>query len=410
MSNDPLINTMFGQYLIEQQVQVGGMATVYRATHQTRQFLVALKILKSNYQREPDVVERFKREAEVTATLNHPNIVQCVDSGDFNGMSYLAMPYIEGGSIADMLKKGGAPIPLWRTADWLSQLASALDYAHQHGVIHRDLKPGNILLDKNQKAFLTDFGIARVLEAVRLTMPGTMMPGTVRYMSPEQARGEPNINHLSDIYAFGVVAYILATGYYPFDGRNEPAILDQHLTAQLPQPTRANPQLPMTLDGILFMCLAKRAQDRYQTASDFANAFRHAIRGYEQVVVIVDPKRPNPAADNRPPTETKPPTALRRPANFPANMPIPNADQRPPTQSQRPPNFPANVPVQNQRPPTQHQRPENFPPNQPPMGMGYPYIPPQPKKDNSNLVIYGIIGAVALLAIIAIVLIMAGGR
>ncbi len=410
MSNDPLINTLFGQYLIEQQIQVGGMATVYRATHQTRQFLVALKILKSNYQREPDVVERFKREAEVTATLNHPNIVQCVDSGDFNGMSYLAMPYIEGGSIADMLKKGGAPIPLWRTADWLSQIASALDYAHQHGIIHRDLKPGNILLDKNQKAFLTDFGIARVLEAVRLTMPGTMMPGTVRYMSPEQARGEPNINHLSDIYAFGVVAYILATGYYPFDGRNEPAILDQHLTVQLPQPTRANPQLPIVLDGILFMCLAKRAQDRYQTASDFANAFRHAIRGYEQVVVVVDPKRPNPAAENRPPTETKPPTALRRPANFPANMPIPNADQRPPTQSQRPPNFPANVPVQNQRPPTQHQRPDNFPPNQPPVGMGYPYIPPQPKKDNSNLVIYGIVGAVALLAIIAIVLVMLGGR
>jgi serine/threonine-protein kinase len=239
---------------------------------------------------------------------------------------------------------------------------------------------------------------------MRLTMPGTMMPGTVRYMSPEQARGEPNINHLSDIYAFGVVAYILATGYYPYDGRNEPAILDQHLTAQLPQPTRANSQLPMTLDGVLFMCLAKRAQDRYQTASDFANAFRHAIRGYEQVVVIVDPKRPNPAVtDNRPATENKPPTALRRPANFPVNAPIPTPDQRPPTQSQRPQGF-------DQRVPTQHQRPENFPPNQPPMNMGYPYIPPQPKKDNSNLVIYGVIGAVVLLALIAIILIVLGSR
>ncbi len=390
MSNDPLVNTQFGQYFIEQQIQSGGMATVYRATNQSRGFVVALKILKSNYQREADVVERFKREAEVAATLKHPHIVDCLDSGEVNGMSYLAMPYIEGGSIADLFKKGGAPIPLWRTAEWLSQIAMALDYAHQRGIIHRDLKPGNILLDRNQNAYLTDFGIARVLEAVRLTMPGMPMPGTVRYMSPEQARGEPNVNHLSDIYAFGVVAYILATGFYPYDGKNEPAILEQHLTLQLPQPTRANPQLPQALDGVLFMCLAKRAQDRYQRASDFATAFRHAIAGYEQTVVIVDPKRPNPASPNRPQTETKPPTALRRPENFPANMPIP--DQRPQTHHQRPANFTPNMP------------------NQPPMNMGYPYTPPQPKKDNSNLIIYGVIGTVVLLALIVLVIVLTGGN
>ena len=387
MSNDPLVNTQFGQYFIEQQIQSGGMATVYRATNQNRGFVVALKILKSNYQREADVVERFKREAEVAATLKHPHIVDCIDSGEVNGMSYLAMPYIEGGSIADLFKKGGAPIPLWRTAEWLSHIAIALDYAHQRGIIHRDLKPGNILLDRNQKAYLTDFGIARVLEAVRLTMPGMPMPGTVRYMSPEQARGEPNVNHLSDIYALGVVAYILATGFYPYDGKNEPAILEQHLTLQLPQPTRANPQLPQALDGVLFMCLAKRAQDRYQRASDFATAFRHAIAGYEQTLVIVDPKRPNPASPYRPPTETKPPTALRRPENFPANMPIPD-----------------------QRPQTQNQRPANFPPNQPPVNMGYPYTPPKPKKDNSHLVIYGVVGVVVLLAIIVLVIVLAGGN
>jgi len=400
MSNDPLINTLFGQYFIEQQIQIGGMATVYRATHQQRNFLVALKILKSNYQREADVVERFKREAEVTKTLEHPHIVRCVDSGDVNGMVFLAMPYIEGGSIADMLKKGGAQIPLWRSTEWIMQIASALDYAHLNGIIHRDLKPGNILLDKNQKAFLTDFGIARVLESVRLTMPGTQMPGTVRYMSPEQARGEPNINHLSDIYAFGVVAYILSTGYYPLDARNEPAILDQHLTVQLPQPTRANPKLPQTLDGVLFKCLAKRAQDRYQSASEFANAFRQAVMGYEQTLVIVDPKQRNPAAiDNRPPTETKPPTALRRPDNFPANMPIP--DQRPQTQPRKPDGF-------DQRVQSQSRRPDNFPPNMPvqPPQAGYPYSPPKPKKDNSNLVIYGIMGVITLLALILIVLVV----
>lgn len=387
MSNDPLINTQFGQYIIEQQIQSGGMATVYRATNQNRGFVVALKILKSNYQREADVVERFKREAEVAATLKHPHIVDCIDSGEVNGMSYLAMPYIEGGSIADLFKKGGAPIPLWRTAEWLSQIAMALDYAHQRGIIHRDLKPGNILLDRNQKAYLTDFGIARVLEAVRLTMPGMPMPGTVRYMSPEQARGEPNVNHLSDIYALGVVAYILATGFYPYDGKNEPAILEQHLTLQLPQPTRANPQLPQALDGVLFMCLAKRAPDRYQRATDFATAFRHAIAGYEQTVIIVDPKRLNPASPYRPPTETKPPTALRRPENFPANMPIPD-----------------------QRPQTQNQRPANFPPNQPSVNMGYPYTPSKPKKDNSHLVIYGVVGVVVLLAIIVLVIVLAGGN
>lgn len=390
MSNDPLVNTQFGQYFIEQQIQSGGMATVYRAANQNRGFVVALKILKGNYQREADVVERFKREAEVAATLKHPHIVDCIDSGEVNGMSYLAMPYIEGGSIADLFKKGGAPIPLWRTAEWLSQIAMALDYAHQRGIIHRDLKPGNILLDRNQKAYLTDFGIARVLEAVRLTMPGMPMPGTVRYMSPEQARGEPNVNHLSDIYALGVVAYILATGFYPYDGKNEPAILEQHMTLQLPQPTRANPQLPQALDGVLFICLAKRAQDRYQRATDFATAFRHAIAGYEQTLVIVDPKRLNPASPYRPPTETKPPTALRRPENFPANMPIP--DQRPQTQNQRPSNFPPNQP------------------NQPPVNMGYPYTPPKPKKDNSHLVIYGVIGAVVLLAIIVLVIVLTGGN
>ncbi|HEX2622127.1 MAG TPA: serine/threonine-protein kinase, partial [Phototrophicaceae bacterium] len=300
MMSDPLLNQIFDYFEIRERIKAGGMAIVYKAFDTRRKQIVALKILQDNLALHDEIVSRFKQEGSIAAKLRHPNIVQFFDSDQFDGRLYIAMQYMPGGSMADELNDR-PNIPLKRTAEILSQIGSALDYAHLENVVHRDLKLGNILLDDHGNTLLTDFGIARMLDATQvLTNPNQQMPGTVKYMSPEQVRGVLNLDYRSDLYSFAVIGYLLATGRYPFTGTNDIVVLNQHLNMMPPAPTLVNPDLPETLNEVLLKGLAKQPDQRYVSAGDFAEAFTRAIAGYENLEIQVNMRAENPALVNQP--------------------------------------------------------------------------------------------------------------
>jgi serine/threonine protein kinase len=293
--SDPLLNQKFAYFEIRERIKPGGMAIVYKAFDTRRKQIVALKILQSNLALHTQIVQRFTREGQIARRLRHPNVVQFFDYGEYEGQFYIAMQYLEGGSLADALVENPR-LPLRRTVQILQQIGSALDYAHGERIVHRDLKLGNILLDASGNALLTDFGIARVREAGQdLTNTNEQMPGTVKYMSPEQVRGHKQLDHRSDLYSFAVIGYLLATGRYPFTGTNDIVILNQHLNMTPPAPTSLNANLPGALNAVLLKGLAKDPDARYQSASDFASDFTKAVAGYENLEVAVNMRAENPA-------------------------------------------------------------------------------------------------------------------
>ena len=317
-SRDPLVNRQIGQYYIQQRLQSGGMAIVYKAYDQQRKLLVAFKVLRENFLDQPQIVLRFRREAEIARQLTHPHIVPFYDFGEQDGTLYMVMKFMEIGSLNDRLNHT-ANVTLGKVARWLRQVSGALDFAHSKGIIHRDLKPGNILLANDDDAYLSDFGIARINEATQLTMTGQSMPGTARYMSPEQAMGDPRLDYRSDLYSFAVIAYLLSTGRYPFTGATEHVVINQHITKLPPRPSEVNTGLPPALDTVLLRCLAKDPAHRPNSATQFMNEFERAIAGYEDLMIIVDPNAANPIsstdAARQPlaPTPTPSPVAARPP-------------------------------------------------------------------------------------------------
>jgi eukaryotic-like serine/threonine-protein kinase len=293
--SDALIGTEFAYFEIRERIKPGGMAIVYKAYDTIRKQIVALKILQENLALHDDIVSRFEQEGTIAGKLRHPNIVQFLDSGQFGNRLFIAMQYMAGGSLVDRLNNDPV-LTLRQTSEILQQIGSALDYAHHENVVHRDLKLGNILLDETGRAMLTDFGIARMLDATQaLTAPNQQMPGTVKYMSPEQVRGTTDLDFRSDLYSFSVIGYLLATGRYPFTGTNDIVILNQHLNMTPPLPTKVNPDLPAALNDVLLKGLAKAPEDRYDSAGDFAAAFAEAVKGYEKVKINVNMRADNPA-------------------------------------------------------------------------------------------------------------------
>jgi serine/threonine protein kinase len=284
--DDHIINTHVDHYLILERVKAGGVAVVYKALDERSSSLVALKVLQANWAEHEEVVYRFQREAKIMRHLEHPHIVPFLDEGSWGNRPYLTMAYMEGGSLSERLKRL-THISLGGTSKLLMQIASGLDYAHRQNVIHRDLKPGNILMRDSSHAVLTDFGIARrITEHTAITMTG-QMPGTPHYMSPEQARGIEDISHQSDQYSLGVIAYLLATGRLPFTGSDAQVIIYQHLNTEPPPPTERNRDLPRALDNVLLRSLEKRPEHRFRSAEAFAEAFANAIVGYEEVSVNI---------------------------------------------------------------------------------------------------------------------------
>lgn len=263
-----------GPYRVIEQVGLGGMATVHKAYQPSMQRYVALKILPQHFATDPQFVERFIREARTIARLEHKNILPVYDFGEENGVTYLAMRYLEGGTLKDVLGLGR--LTLADAAEIIAQVCAALDYAHRHGVIHRDVKPANIMLDDEGSAYLTDFGIAKVLEGTAgLTESGAAI-GTPAYMAPEQSLGTA-VDGRADIYALGVILYEMIVGRAPYQADTPMAVALAHIHDPLPLPRSIDPAIPEAVEVVIIKALAKNPGDRYQTPNELASDLKNAI-------------------------------------------------------------------------------------------------------------------------------------
>ena len=272
-----LTTALADRYTVHRQVGEGGMATVYVAEDRKHKRQVAIKVLR------PELAaaiggERFLREIELAAGLQHPHIVPVYDSGQADGLLYYVMPFVEGESLRQYLKRTG-PLPVEEAIRLVTEAASALSYAHEHGIIHRDIKPDNIMLSGGH-AVVADFGIAKAIDAAaepsaNLTGSGLAV-GTPAYMSPEQATAESDIDERSDEYSLACVLYECLTGGPPFTGRNTASIITQAITAPRPHPRVANRDLPVRLDDAVVKAMALEPADRYATVAAFASALRQA--------------------------------------------------------------------------------------------------------------------------------------
>lgn len=275
---DGLVGRQLGQYEVIERIGAGGMATVFKGYRADIDRTVAIKVLKIN----PAIVDenltaRFQLEARTIARLQHPHILPLYDYGVEDDILYLVMAYLEGGSLGDRLRNDQVPT-LEEVSRILNEIAGALDYAHRQGIIHRDIKPDNILFDGEGHALLADFGIAKIAENDdRLTVTGGIV-GTPAYLAPEQGRGE-GVKPSSDIYSLGVVIYEVLTGEQPFKANTPVQVIMKHINDPLPDFNDIPTNLPNSLEPVLRRVLAKSADQRYQTVTDFAEDFARAIAG-----------------------------------------------------------------------------------------------------------------------------------
>jgi len=272
IQQNSLVGYRLGQYQILEEIGSGGMATVYKAWQPSVQRYVAIKVLWPHLSTNSQFVQRFRQEAIIAAKLNHPNIVTVYEVNQSSGYLFIAMEYVEGQSLRDILAQEG-PLPLERTIHILRQIAAALDYAHQNHIIHRDVKPANILITATDQAVVTDFGIAKALAGsgatAHLTATGTII-GTPAYMSPEQIQGL-SIDHRSDLYSMGIICYEMLGGRPPFRGATTATAYAQVHSA--PPPIReVNPSIPQHVEDALSRMLAKKPDNRFSTATAFVNA------------------------------------------------------------------------------------------------------------------------------------------
>ena len=257
------------RYTVVKRLGSGGMAHVYLAKHAVLARPLVIKVLHRTLAQEPEMRERFRREAEAAARLIHPFICAIADMGTAGDIEYLTMPYYAGGSLADMLSRRKT-VSASSAASIAVQVACALDYAHRHGVVHRDIKPDNILFDEDGNVALTDFGIATARFHGRLTASGRAM-GTPHYMSPEQAMGKL-VDGRSDLYAVGLLLYEMLLGKPPFDGEDSYAVGYKHVHETPVAPDQVDTRIPAVLSAIAMKCLSKQAVDRYDRGFELADA------------------------------------------------------------------------------------------------------------------------------------------
>jgi serine/threonine protein kinase len=268
-----LVGKTLGNYKILEQIGRGGTASVFKALDLNTEKTVAIKVLIAQLMLEDTFVERFKREAKVLHEFRHPNIVPVLDYGEADGLAYTVMPFMKVGTLSDRLKSG--EFKAQEGARIMDQIASALQYAHDAGVVHRDVKPSNILIDEDGNAWLSDFGFAHISDA-SLSLTGSGLIGTPAYISPELVSGG-KITPFSDQYSLAVVLYQMSTGYLPYEGDSPLAVAYMHATEPLPRPRLVNPNLPDAVETVLIKALSKDPAFRFESVAEFNDAFQAAL-------------------------------------------------------------------------------------------------------------------------------------
>ena len=321
-----LIGRTFGNYQIIEQIGMGGMATVYKAYQVNMDRHVAVKVLPRQLAEDPAFMGRFEQEARTIARLENKHILPVYDFGTEDGYTYLVMRYVGHGTLKDLTARGS--LPLNDCVVYLAQIADALDYAHAHDVIHRDVKTSNVLLGEDQQLYLTDFGIAKLTSGSSQFTGSGAIVGTPAYMSPEQCSGLP-LDSRSDIYSLGVVLYEMLTGALPFEAETPVAVVMMHVSQPLPSPRTRNPHVPEPVERVVFRVLAKDPAARYQTGADLATALQSAVESVAESATAIFPmpplapgsdaptttamlsEEPTKILDTSPPTQPNAPTSAR---------------------------------------------------------------------------------------------------
>lgn len=324
-----LTGTTLDKYQIVERKGRGGMATVYKAYHPRLNRYVAIKVLHSHLAEAPDFLSRFEREAKAVAALRHPHIVQAYDFDIKGDIYYLVMEFIDGPNLQDRLNdltRQSKLMPLEEVGRILRQVAEALDYAHQQGMLHRDMKPSNVLLDQGGQAYLVDFGIARMLSGTQYTATGELL-GTPVYMSPEQGMGQP-LTLATDLYSLGIMLYEMLVGQVPFDADTPFGIIHKHINEPPPALRGLRPDLPAGLEQMLAKALAKKPEDRYRSALEMVQAFEQALGMAAREATAPRPpaaqvRAGDPFATKKQPQPAVPPAAP--PASIPQPKPSPAA-------------------------------------------------------------------------------------
>ena len=270
-----MIGTLIGErFRLDEKIGSGGMSSVYRAFDPTLERWVAIKLMHRDISSDPDQLERFRREARAVARLNHPHVVTVIDAGEDDGAPYIVFEYVEGETLKERIKRQGR-LPVSEAVAYAIEIARALASAHAHKLVHRDVKPQNVLIDLDGRAKVTDFGIARSLEAEGLTAAGRVL-GTTDYVSPEQALGH-EVNEQSDVYSLGIVLYEMLSGDVPFRADTQVAVAMKHVREPLPDIQRIRPEISASLAAVVERATAKETRNRYPTVHELVHDLEEVL-------------------------------------------------------------------------------------------------------------------------------------